>query len=219
MFAVEFGGAVLHLVAAHAAGAGAEEPIGIVAGGLGIESVVAGAVCAEVAVGLVVEAVVVAVFLHLEHHGAVGAGSLAILNGGGGLVDGGAGCIIVLRSQDSLGILIVDDHLVAHGGETAGGLVGAAHRDELQGIEVITGFFIGISGELLEALGAVDKPLHIIGGAVGINEVEAAVGLGFFHLPGVIDLVQGQTIAVCVHGQLLAVGSGDGVDAVSGTSK
>ena len=219
VFAVEFGGAVLHLVAAHAAGAGADQPIGIVAGGLGIESVVAGAVCAEVAVGLVVEAVVVAVFLHLEHHGAVGAGSLAILNGGGGLVDGGAGCIIVLRSQDSLGILIVDDHLVAHGGETAGGLVGAAHRDELQGIEVITGFFIGISGELLKALGAVDKPLHIIGGAVGVNEVEAAVGLGFFHLPGVIDLVQGQTIAVCVHGQLLAVGSGDGVDAVSGTNR
>ena len=219
VFAVEFGGAVLHLVTAHAAGAGAEEPIGIVAGGLGIESVVAGAVCAEVAVGLVVEAVVVAVFLHLEHHGAVGAGSLAILNGGGGLVDGGAGCIIVLRSQDSLGILIVDDHLVAHGGETAGGLVGAAHRDELQGIEVITGFFIGISGELLEAFGAVDKPFHIIGGAVGVNEVEAAVGLGFFHLPGVIDLVQGQTIAVCVHGQLLAVGSGDGVDAVSGTNR
>ena len=219
VFAVEFGGAVLHLVAAHAAGAGAEEPIGIVAGGLGIESVVAGAVCAEVAVGLVVEAVVVAVFLHLEHHGAVGAGSLAILNGGGGLVDGGAGCIIVLRSQNSLGILIVDDHLVAHGGETAGGLVGAAHRDELQGIEVITGFFIGISGELLEALGAVDKPLHIIGGAVGINEVEAAVGLGFFHLPGVIDLVQGQTVAVCVHGQLLAIGSGDGVDAVRGTNR
>ena len=216
VFAAEFGGAVLHLVAAHAAGAGADQPIGIVAGGLGIESVVAGAVCAEVAVGLVVEAVVVAVFLHLEHHGAVGAGSLAILNGGGGLVDGGAGCIIVLRSQDSLGILIIDDHLVAHGGETAGGLVGAAHRDELQGIEVIAGFFIGISGELLEALGAVDKPLHIIGGAVGINEVEAAVGLGFFHLPGVIDLVQGQTIAVCVHGQLLAVGGGDGVDAVFG---
>ena len=216
VFAAEFGGAVLHLVAAHAAGAGADQPIGIVAGGLGIESVVAGAVCAEVAVGLVVEAVVVAVFLHLEHHGAVGAGSLAILNGGGGLVDGGAGCIIVLRSQDSLGILIVDDHLVAHGGETAGGLVGAAHRDELQGIEVITGFFIGISGELLKALGAVDKPLHIIGGAVGINEVEAAVGLGFFHLPGVIDLVQGQTIAVCVHGQLLAIGGGDGVDAVFG---
>ena len=219
VLAVELGGAALHLVAAHAAGAGADQPIGIVAGGLGIESVVAGAVCAEVAVGLVVEAVVVAVFLHLEHHGAVGAGSLAILNGGGGLVDGGAGCIIVLRSQDSLGILVVDDHLVAHGGETAGGLVGAAHRDELQGIEVIAGFFIGISGELLEALGAVDKPLHIIGGAVGVNEVEAAVGLGFFHLPGVIDLVQGQTIAVCVHGQLLAVGSGDGVDAVSGTNR
>ena len=214
--ALVLGGAALHLVAAYAAGAGAHQPVGVLADGLGVEGVVAGAARAEVAVGLVVEAVVVAVFLHLEHHGAVGAGSLAILNGGGGLVDGGAGCIIVLRSQNSLGILIVDDHLVTGVGETAGGLVGAAHRDELQGIEVIAGFFIGISGELLKALRAVDKPLHIIGGAVGVNEVEAAVGLGFFHLPGVIDLVQGQTIVVCVHGQLLAIGSGDGVDAVFG---
>ena len=134
------GGAALHLVAAYAAGAGAHQPVGVLADGLGVEGVVAGAARAEVAVGLVVEAVVVAVFLHLEHHGAVGAGSLAILNGGGGLVDGGAGCIIVLRSQDSLGILIVDDHLVTHGGETAGGgrrcagnIIGAAAVAELIG--------------------------------------------------------------------------------------
>ena len=119
--ALVLGGAALHLVAAYAAGAGTHQPIGVLAGGGAIKSVVAGAARAEVAVGLVIEAVVVAVFLHLEHHGAVGAGSLAILNGGGGLVDGGAGCIIVLRSQDSLGILIVDDHLVAGVGETAGG--------------------------------------------------------------------------------------------------
>ena len=213
--ALVLGGAALHLVAAYAAGAGADQPVGVLADGLGVEGVVAGAARAEVAVGLVIEAVVVAVFLHLEHHGAVGAGSLAILNGGGGLVDGGAGCIIVLRSQDSLGILIVDDHLVAHGGETAGGLVGAVHRDELQGVDALVGCFVGIGGELR----VFGKPLHIIGGAVGVNEVEAAVGLGFFHLPGVIDLVQGQTIAVCVHGQLLAIGSGDGVDAVSGTNR
>ena len=213
--ALVLGGAALHLVAAYAAGAGAHQPVGVLADGLGVEGVVAGAACAEVAVGLVVEAVVVAVFLHLEHHGAVGAGSLAILNGGGGLVDGGAGCIIVLRSQNSLGILIVDDHLVTHGGETAGGLVGAVHRDELQGVDALVGCFVGIGGELR----VFGKPLHIIGGAVGVNEVEAAVGLGFFHLPGVIDLVQGQTIAVCVHGQLLAIGSGDGVDAVSGTNR
>ena len=210
--ALVLGGAALHLVAAYAAGAGADQPVGVLADGLGVEGVVAGAARAEVAVGLVIEAVVVAVFLHLEHHGAVGAGSLAILNGGGGLVDGGAGCIIVLRSQDSLGILIVDDHLVTHGGETAGGLVGAVHRDELQGVDALVGCFVGIGGELR----VFGKPLHIIGGAVGVNEVEAAVGLGFFHLPGVIDLVQGQTIAVCVHGQLLAIGSGDGVDAVFG---
>ena len=213
--ALVLGGAALHLVAAYAAGAGAHQPVGIIAGGLGVEGVVAGAACAEVAVGHVVEAVVVAVFLHLEHHGAVGAGSLAILNGGGGLVDGGAGFIIVLRSQNSLGILIVDDHLVAHGGQTAGGLVGAAHRDELQGVDALIGCFVGIGGELR----VFGKPLHIVGGAICVDEIEAAIGGGLFHLPGVVDLVEGQTIAVCVHGQLLAVGSGDGVDAVSGTNR
>ena len=210
--ALVLGGAALHLVAAYAAGAGADQPVGVLADGLGVEGVVAGAARAEVAVGLVIEAVVVAVFLHLEHHGAVGAGSLAILNGGGGLVDGGAGCIIVLRSQDSLGILIVDDHLVAHGGETAGGLVGAVHRDELQGVDALVGCFVGIGGELR----VFGKPLHIVGGAICVDEIEAAVGGGLFHLPGVVDLVEGQTIAVCVHGQLLAIGSGDGVDAVFG---
>ena len=213
--ALVLGGAALHLVAAYAAGAGAHQPVGVLADGLGVEGVVAGAACAEVAVGLVVEAVVVAVFLHLEHHGAVGAGSLAILNGGGGLVDGGAGCIIVLRSQNSLGILIVDDHLVTHGGETAGGLVGAVHRDELQGVDALVGCFVGIGGELR----VFGKPLHIVGGAICVDEIEAAVGGGLFHLPGVVDLVEGQTIAVCVHGQLLAIGSGDGVDAVSGTNR
>ena len=213
--ALVLGGAALHLVAAYAAGAGTHQPIGVLAGGGAIKSVVAGAARAEVAVGLVIEAVVVAVFLHLEHHGAVGAGSLAILNGGGGLVDGGAGCIIVLRSQDSLGILIVDDHLVAHGGQTAGGLVGAVHRDELQGVDALVGCFVGIGGELR----VFGKPLHIVGGAICVDEIEAAVGGGLFHLPGVVDLVEGQTIAVCVHGQLLAVGSGDGVDAVSGTNR
>ena len=213
--ALVLGGAALQLVAAYAAGAGAHQPVGVLADGLGVEGVVAGAARAEVAVGLVIEAVVVAVFLHLEHHGAVGAGSLAILNGGGGLVDGGAGCIIVLRSQDSLGILIVDDHLVAHGGQTAGGLVGAVHRDELQGVDALVGCFVGIGGELR----VFGKPLHIVGGAICVDEIEAAVGGGLFHLPGVVDLVEGQTIAVCVHGQLLAVGSGDGVDAVSGTNR
>ena len=119
--ALVLGGAALHLVAAYAAGAGAHQPVGVLAGGGAIKSVVAGAACAQIAVGLVAEAEIFAVCLHGEDHGAVAAGSLAILNGGGGLVDGGAGCIIVLRSQDSLGILIVDDHLVAGVGETAGG--------------------------------------------------------------------------------------------------
>ena len=181
---VKLGGAVLQLVAAHAAGAGADQPIGIVAGGLGIESVVAGAVCAEVAVGLIVEAVVVAVFLHLEHHGAVGADSLAVFNGGGGLVDGGAGFVIVLRSQNSLGILIVDDHLVAHGGETAGGgrrcagnIIGAAAVAELIGGLICRAAAVHGGDVRLGHVGGQRHPLKEVGAAGCIGDGGAAGGV------------------------------------------
>ena len=216
---VELCRAAFHLKAADTAGAGANQPIGVFACGLSIEGVVAGAVCAQVAVGLVVETVVVAVFLNGEHDCTVCAGGLAVLNGGGCLEYRRAFGVAVLSGEDRCGVGVIDNNFAAGLGETAGGLVGAAYRDKLQSVETIVGFFISKGGELLEAPGAVDKPLNIIGGAVGVNEVEAAVGLGFFHLPGVIDLVQGQTIVVCVHGQLLAVGSGDGVDAIGGADR
>ena len=190
----ELGGAALQLVAAHVAGAGADQPIGIVAGGLGIESVVAGAVCAEVAVGLVVEAVVVAVFLHLEHHGAVGADSLAILNGGGGLVDGGAGFVIVLRSQDRLGILIVDDHLVAHGGETAGGgrrcagnIIGAAAVAELIG---------ALEGRAAAVHGGDVRLGHVGGQRHPLKEVGAAGCIGDGGVAGGVIGAQGHILDV-----------------------
>ena len=84
----------------------------------------------------------------------------------------------------------------------------------MQGIKAIVGCLISIGGELLKALGAIDKPLHIIGGTVGVDKIEAAVGFGLFYLPSIVDLVQRQAVAVCVHGQLFAVGGGDGIDTV-----
>ena len=213
--ALVLGGAALHLVAAYAAGAGAHQPVGVLAGGGAIKSVVAGAACAQIAVGLVAEAEIFAVCLHGEDHGAVAGGELTVGNGGHCLGNGGAVGVVVLLCQGGACVGVVDDHLVAHGGETAGGLVGAAHRDELQGVDALIGCFVGIGGELR----VFGKPLHIVGGAICVDEIEAAIGGGLFHLPGVVDLVEGQTIAVCVHGQLLAVGSGDGVDAVSGTNR
>ena len=207
--ALVLGGAALHLVAAYAAGAGAQEPIGIVAGGGAIKSVVAGAARAEVAVGLVIEAVVVAALFHGEHGGAVGAGSLAVFNGGGGLVDGGAGCIIVLRSQDSLGILIVDDHLIAGFGETGGGLVGVDHQVELLGEEGFVIPYIIVAAPIA----LVRVPLDVVI-ADGILNIEAVLGGGEGDLPALVDLVQGRAGKFCAHGQLLTIGGGEGVGAV-----
>ena len=208
----ELGGAALHLVAAYAAGAGADQPIGIVAGGGAIKSIVAGAARAEVAVGLVMETVVVAAFFHGEHGGAVGAGSLAVLNGGGGLVDGGAGCIIVLRSQDSLGILIIDDHLVAGFGETGGGLVGAAaiyYQVEL----LLEGRTRAGVGAPVFILGVVLKAVFVGAGGI-VDVISGILACDSGHLPGVIGLVQGRAGIAGVHGQLLAVGGSDGIGAV-----
>ena len=212
--ALVFGGAALHLVAAHAAGAGADQPIGVVTGGGAIESVVAGAVCAEVAVGVVAEAVVVAVFLHGEHHGAVGADSLAILNGGGRLVDGGAAFVIVLRGQNSLGVLVVDDHLAAHGEGTGGGGrlgVGAAvihYQVELLGKQGL------IADPAVAApVTLVGIPLQVISADIVLN-IEAVSGFGVFNGPGGVRLIQRRAAIARIHGQLLAIGGGEGVGAV-----
>ena len=192
--ALVLGGAALHLVAAHVAGAGADQPIGIVAGGLGIESVVAGAVCAEVAVGLVVEAVVVAVFLHLEHHGAVGADSLAILNGGGRLVDGGAGFVIVLRSQDRLGVLIVDDHLVAHGGEAAGD--GRRRTGNIIGAAAVAELIGALEGRAAAVHGGDVRLGHVGGQRHSLKEVGAAGCIGNRGAAGGIIGAQGHILDV-----------------------
>ena len=212
--AAVLGGAVLHLVAAHAAGAGADQPIGVVTGSLGIEGIVAGAVCAEIAVGVVAETVILAVLLHSEHHGAVGADSLAVLNGGGRLVDGGTAFVIVLRGQNSLGVLVVDDHLAAHGEGTGGGGrlgVGAAvihYQVELLGKQGL------IADPAVAApVTLVGIPLQVISADIVLN-IEAVSGFGVFNGPGGVRLIQRRAAIARIHGQLLAIGGGEGVGAV-----
>ena len=118
-------GAAFHLVAAHPAGAGANQPIGVFACGLSIEGVVAGAVCAQVAVGLVVETVVVAAFLNGEHDCTVCAGGLTVLNGGGCLEYRRAFGVAVLSGEDRCGVGVIDNNFAAGCGQTACGRIRA----------------------------------------------------------------------------------------------
>ena len=127
--------AALQLIAAHAAGAGADEPVGVVSRNalfgevLAVERVVAGAVGAEVAIGFALEAEVFAVLLDGEHNSAVRRGGLAVLDFGIGLFDGLG---IVLRRQDCLRVLVVDHELVAGLGQIAGGLVSRCRVDPVE---------------------------------------------------------------------------------------
>ncbi len=150
VFAVILGGAALHFVAAHVAGALPDQPVGVLAGSEGIEGVVAGAVGAQIAVGLVVEAIVLAAALHGKDHGAVGADSLAVGNGGGRLVDGGTVGVVILLRQNRLSALVVDDHLIAGLRQLAG--AGRRHMGD-----------IIAAGAVAELIGAV------VGGAAGIQ--------------------------------------------------
>ena len=132
---VELRRAMLHLIAAHAAGAGADEPVGVVSRNalfgevLAVERVVAGAVGTEVAIGFALEAEVFAVLLDGEHNSAVRRGGLAVRNGGCRLFNG---LRIVLRRQDCLCVLVVDHELVAGLGQIAGGLVSRCRVDPVE---------------------------------------------------------------------------------------
>ncbi len=210
--AVELGGAALQLIAAHAAGAGLHGPVGVVAGGEGIEGVVAGAVGAQVAVGLVAEAIVFAAALHGEHHAAVAGNGLAVGHLGGDVVDGGAVGVVILPGQDALGILVEQHHLRALLGQTAGGLVRlVAYQIELLGKQ-----------SLVAADGAEGTPVVLLGiplqiaAAAHVLDVVAALGGSLLQCPGGVGLVQGSAGVFFVHGQLLAVGGGEGIGAALG---
>ena len=132
---VELRRAALHLIAAHAAGAFADEPVGVVSRNalfgevLAVERVVAGAVGAEVAIRVAVEAEVFAVLLDGEHDSAVRRGGLAVRDGSCCLFNGLG---IVLRRQNRLCVLVVDHELVAGLGQIAGGLVSRCRVDPVE---------------------------------------------------------------------------------------
>ena len=132
---VELRRAALQLIAAHAAGAGADEPVGVVSRNalfgevLAVERVVAGAVGTEIAIGFALEAEVFAVLLDGEHDSAVRRGGLAVRDGGCRLFNGLG---IVLRRQNRLCVLVVDHELVAGLGQIAGGLVSRCRVDPVE---------------------------------------------------------------------------------------
>ena len=127
--------AALQLIAAHTAGAGADEPVGVVSRNalfgevLAVECIPAGAVGAEVAIGFALEAEVFAVLLDGEHDSAVRRGGLAVRDGGCRLFNGLG---IVLRRQNRLCVLVVDHELVAGLGQIAGGLVSRCRVDPVE---------------------------------------------------------------------------------------
>ena len=208
---VELCRAAFHLKAADTAGAGANQPIGVFACGLSIEGVVAGAVCAQVAVGLVVETVVVAVFLNGEHDCTVCTGGLAVLNGGGCLEYRRAVGVAVLSGEDRCGVGVIDNNFAASLGETACGRIRAAVVDNE--IELLSKqSLIAYIGETAPvALGGV--PFKIVA-ADRVFNIVAACGLCFFKLPCGVHIVQRGAGVACTHGELLAVCGGEGVASV-----
>ncbi len=199
--AVVLGGTAEHLVAA---GQGLQRPVGILGCGLGVEGVVAGAVGAQIAVGLVDETEVVAVLFHGEHHAAVGGAGLTVFDLSHHVVDALG---VVLGSQHALGVLVVDDDLAACGGQTAGG-------DSLSGGELQGEHALGAAVDVIVAAPVVLAGIPLDVAAAGcVLHVEQAVA-GIFQRPGGVHIVQRHGGVAGTHGQLLAVGGGNGDGAV-----
>ena len=207
VLAVVFCGAAFHGEAAVACGQG---PVGVLAGLGGIEGVVAGAVGAEVAVMLVVEAEVVAVLLHGEDARAVLRHGLAVGDFSAHAGDGGAVGVVILTGQHALGADVVDDDLIAGLRQTAfGGLaLFLDHQIELLGKEGLVADFV-VSAPV--ALAGV--PLNVVA-AGGVLDVEAVGGGGGENVPVGVHIVQRGAGVACAHGELLAVGGGEGIAAV-----
>ena len=211
---VELRRAALHLIAAHAAGAGADEPVGIVSRNalfgevLAVERVVAGAVGAEVAIGFALEAEVFAILLDGEHDSAVRWGGLAVRDGGCRLFNG---LRIVLRRQNRLCVLVVDHELVAGLGQIAGRLIGAAVVHDQ--IELLGKQRLIADSAVAAPVVLLGVPLQIVA-AHGILDVEAVFGLRSRDLPRGIHLVQRGAGIFLSHGELLALAGGERVGAV-----
>ena len=211
---VELRRAALQLIAAHAAGAGADEPVGVVSRNalfgevLAVERVVAGAVGAEVAIGFALEAEVFTVLLDGEHDSAVRRGGLAVRDGGCRLFNGLG---IVLRRQNRLCVLVVDHELVAGLGQIAERLIGAAVVHDQ--IELLGKQRLIADSAVAAPVVLLGVPLQIVA-AHGILDVEAVFGLRSRDLPRGIHLVQRGAGILLSHGELLALAGGERVGAV-----
>ena len=211
---VELRRAALHLIAAHAAGAFADEPVGVFSRNalfgevLAVERVVASAVGAEVAIGLALEAEVFAVLLDGEHDSAVRRGGLAVRDGSCCLFNGLG---IVLRRQNRLCVLVVDHELAAGLGQIAGGLIGAAvvHNQ----IELLGKQRLIADSAVAAPVVLLGVPLQIVA-ACGVLDIEAVFGLRSRDVPCGVHIVQRRAAVACAHGEFLALAGGERVGAV-----
>ena len=206
--------AALHLIAAHAAGAFADEPVGVVSRNalfgevLAVERVVAGAVGTEIAIRIALEAEVFAILLDGEHDSAVRRGGLAVRDGGCRLFNGLG---IVLRRQNRLCVLVVDHELVAGLGQIAGRLIGAAVVHDQ--IELLGKQRLIADSAVAAPVVLLGVPLQIVA-ACGVLDIEAVFGLRSRDVPRGIRLVQWGAGILLSHGEFLALAGGERVGAV-----
>ena len=204
--AVKLRRAMLHLIAAHAAGAGAHEPVGVLSLDgiikcLAVEGVVAGAVGAQVAVGLVFEAQILAVLLDLKHDRAVRRNGLVVHDLRRSLVDRRAFRADLL-GQNRLGVLVVDHDLVAGLGQLAGGQVGTVVHDQ---IELLGKQRLVIADAAVAApVVLVSEPFQIAA-ASGVLDVVAAIRCRRKDIPRGVRFVKRGAGVLHVHGELLAL--------------
>ena len=213
--AAELRRAALQLIAAHAAGAGTDEPVRVFGRNalfgevLAVERVVAGAVGTEIAIRIALEAEVFAVLLDGEHDCAVCRGGLAVRDGGCRLFNGLG---IVLRRQNRLCVLVVDHELVAGLGQIAGRLIGAAvvhDQIELLGKQRL----IAADAAVAAPVALIGVPLQIVA-ACGVLDIEAVFGLRSRDVPCGVHIVQRRAAVACAHGEFLALAGGERVGAV-----
>ena len=208
--AVEHGGAAAQTVAAVVL---LHDPVGI--GGVeGVEGVVAAAGGAQVAEGGVEQAVVLPVLLNLKDQSAVGADGLAALDGSSGGENGaggGDGGVTVHAAQNALGGLVVEDDLIALGGQTgtlvalldqlvdADGLLtgGAVAGEDANGVVADgVGLLVQLGGDGGSAVcvdgdapGAVDGLARLgaqqVAAVLGGVEVAGVLAVGGVECPGV----------------------------------
>ena len=178
-----------------AAVVGGHCPVGRRAGVLVIIGVAAGAVGAEIAImGRFKPEVAVSALLHRKHPASVGGGCLPIRHGGGGIVDRGAGGVVVLSGQHALGAHIVQHHSVA-------GLNGQCHLGRLR--QLGQGVLCRVKGIGPIELECIDLSLVVVHAVAGkaaaivfqILRLSRKLGVDTFDeeaaRPGILQLIAG----------------------------